>query len=164
MTDPCTCATVANGCLVHPGGALLSCAVLGLPRPQGSMRLFRAPAGHEVAKYSDPVYEWRRMVTAAVIAATEGRTPTGEAVLLDVVFRLPRPKGHWGTGRNAGVLRGSSPFHPKTSPDLDKLLRAVSDSITDAGTVWHDDAQVVAIAAMKEYGQPGCGIHVGLLL
>jgi crossover junction endodeoxyribonuclease RusA len=135
----------------------------GTPRPQGSMRLFRSPNGHEVAKYADTVMEWRRLVTVAVCSATEG-PPCTDAVALHVTFDLPRPKGHYGTGRNEGALRASAPPHPVTAPDLDKLARAIGDAITDAGTVWADDAQVVELHVAKRYadGTAGCLIVVDL--
>jgi len=36
-------------------------------------------------------------------------------------------------------------------PDLDKLVRFTLDAITQSGTVWHDDAQVITITAAKVY-------------
>jgi Holliday junction resolvase RusA-like endonuclease len=129
--------------------------VPGLPRPQGSLKLFRAPSGQEVAKYGDVLYQWRRTVTAAVLAEREGCEPEHGPVNLYLNFRLPRPKGHYGTGRNADALKESAPLFPASTPDLDKLVRAVGDAITDSGVVWKDDAQVVQIRAMKRYAVPG---------
>lgn len=130
---------------------LLRVTVPGIPRPQGSMKLFRAKSGHEVAKYSDRTIEWRHLVTAAVQSATNGQRPVDVAVVLHVVFRLPRPRGHFGSGRNAETLRPSAPRWPTTMPDLDKLARAINDAITDAQNVWLDDAQVVEIRVRKVY-------------
>lgn len=127
------------------------------------MSLFRSKKGHEVAKYSDRVYEWRRLVTVAVLAAHDG-PPLEGPLLASLVFELERPKGHSGTGRNAGELRPSAPTYPSTAPDLDKLIRAVFDSITDAGTVWSDDSQVVRVVASKIYADgdssPGVTVRV----
>jgi Holliday junction resolvase RusA-like endonuclease len=140
----------------------LAIRVHGVPRPQGSLKLFRAKNGHEVAKYSDRTYEWRRIVTAAVRDAVGELEPLGSAVVLHALFELPRPAGHLGTGRNRGSVRASAPCWPTTAPDLDKLLRLVDDAITDAGVVWLDDAQVVEIRARKTYaaGTPGCSIRI----
>lgn len=136
---------------------ILSIHVLGVPRPQGSLKVL--PNGG--VKYSDRTYEWRRLVTATVRHACEGHERLGGPLVLHVVFELPRPAGHLGTGRNAGVLRASAPCSPTTAPDLDKLIRAIDDALTDAG-VWRDDAQVVELRARKQYaaGEPGCVIHV----
>lgn len=47
---------------------------------------------------------------------------------------------------------------PITKPDIDKLLRAVCDGITDAG-VWKDDAQVIRVVMEEVYGRAP-GVHV----
>lgn len=132
------------------GVAPIIIEVLGTPRPQGSLRLFRAKSGHEVARYADTVYEWRGIVTAAVRAAYDGPLLEG-AVALSATFELARPRGHSGTGRNAGTIRPAAPLYPTTAPDTDKLLRCVCDAITDAANVWRDDAQVVRMVGSKCY-------------
>ena len=50
-------------------------------------------------------------------------------IVLDLLFRFPRPRSHFGTGRNAGQLKPSAPFYVRTRPDLDKLARAVGDAL-----------------------------------
>jgi len=47
-------------------------------------------------------------------------------------------------------------------PDLDKLVRAVCDGLTDAG-IWDDDSQVIRLIARKDYAdncEPGVDIQV----
>jgi Holliday junction resolvase RusA-like endonuclease len=39
---------------------------------------------------------------------------------------------------------------PTVPPDLDKLIRAINDSATDAG-IFDDDSQVVEVVAYKVY-------------
>ena len=49
---------------------------------------------------------------------------------------------------------------PHVKPDLDKLIRAMNDSLTDA-RVWGDDGQVTTISARKIYGPtPGAQVSV----
>jgi Holliday junction resolvase RusA-like endonuclease len=51
------------------------------------------------------------------------------------------------------------------SPDLDKLIRAVGDSLTDSGVVI-DDSRIVRISARKLYAEgiaPGATIQVKTL-
>jgi crossover junction endodeoxyribonuclease RusA len=85
--------------------------------------------------------------------------PLAGPVALLAVFSLPRPKGHYRTGRNAHLLKESAPNFPAGRPDLDKLLRALLDGLT-AGGAWLDDSQVAQLAATKEWGQPGCRIEI----
>ena len=76
------------------------------------------------------------------------------ALELRVVFVFRRPAGHFGTGRNAGKLKPSSPLYVRTRPDVDKLVRAIADAMT--GIVYRDDSQLVAVKAEKHYGEPAC--------
>ena len=145
--------------------------VLGTPAPQGSKRGFAVKAkGAYTGKVaqvesSAKVKPWRQDVKyAAMNAMADERlwrsldapigvkpwTPMTGAVVLEVKFRLPRPKGHYGTGRKAGLLKPTAPFHPNGRPDLDKLLRSTFDALGEAG-VWGDDAQVVKVYGSKEY-------------
>ena len=71
------------------------------------------------------------------------------AIVLELMFTLTRPKGHYGTGRNAGKLKPSAPEHPTTQPDMDKMLRAVQDGLTHIA--WQDDSQVVFAKIGKRY-------------
>lgn len=61
-------------------------------------------------------------------------------VQLTAKFYFARPKGHFGTGRNASVLKPSAPLWHSQSPDLAKLMRSLEDGIT--GAIWRDDKQV----------------------
>jgi len=122
--------------------------VCGLPRPQGSMRMHKLPNGATVARYPAAVYAWRSQVQQAVAEAEA--EPFLGPVQLRLDFYLPRPKGHFGTGRNAHTLKPSAPPWPTVAPDTDKLARCVGDAITDAG-LWKDDAQVCRIDVTKHY-------------
>jgi Holliday junction resolvase RusA-like endonuclease len=63
---------------------------------------------------------------------------------LIVNFYMPKPKT---------VTR----LLPSVSPDLDKLIRAVGDALTDSGIVT-DDSRIVRISARKLYAE---GIQSG---
>ena len=73
-----------------------------------------------------------------------------------MVFTFERPASHYGTGRNAGRVKDSAPDWPDTkwTGDIDKLTRAVFDSLT-AGGVIEDDARVVEAAVSKAWCVPG---------
>lgn len=134
--------------IVHP----LTFRAYGEPAPQGSKNVYRG----RVVESSKALRPWRQAVTYAAIEALgqKGRRFAGP-VLLDLEFVFERPRGHYGTGRNAGILKPGAPAHFKSStPDLSKLVRAAEDAITDAGA-WTDDALVAKIAAVKRYAGPG---------
>jgi crossover junction endodeoxyribonuclease RusA len=138
---------------------VITIEVRGLPAPQGSKRHVGRGIMVESSKAVGP---WREAVRAETQRANP--LPAGAAwftgsVAVEITFSLPRPKGHFGSGRNAGLVKSSAPRFPAGRPDLDKLTRAVLDGLT-AGGAWADDAQVVHLNAWKQYGPPGCRIRI----
>jgi Holliday junction resolvase RusA-like endonuclease len=132
--------------------------VPGLPAPGGSKRAF-VVGGRAVltedCKRSKP---WRSRVAAVANDAHAG-PPLDGPLALEMVFSLPRPKGHFGSGRNAGRVRPSAPAYPATKPDTTKLVRSTEDALK--GIVWRDDAQVVEQVARKVYAdRPGVLVTV----
>lgn len=134
----------------------------GVARPQGSKRAFVRPGTTQatlVEAAGVPLKEWRKLIRYA--ATLEGRQILGP-VFVSLAFRFPRAKGHFGTGKNADVLKASAPSDHTKKPDLDKLTRAVLDAITHV--VIQDDSAVVQLSATKHYStqhnQPGCLIRV----
>lgn len=95
---------------------------------------------------------WREAIGYSARAAYKGDLIDG---LLDVrcVFYKPRPKGHYGTGRNADLLKDSAPAAPPTTPDSGKLARAVHDALT--GVLWTDDSRIVDEVNAKRYCAKG---------
>ena len=129
----------------------LSFTVAGVAAPQGSKSLL----GHgALVESSKRVAPWRTDVREAAIAAMgrAGWQPLTGAVDVDIEVFLPRPKSHYGTGRNANAVKHTAPLYPTghNSGDADKLARAILDALTSAG-VWLDDAQVVKLRASKHW-------------
>lgn len=123
--------------------------VYGTPAPQGSKR----HVGRGIlVESSKKVAPWREAVKAACwqVEHVAIAFPRPTAVLVSVTFYLDRPKGHYGSGKNADVVKDSAPARPAGTPDVDKLLRSTLDGLTEAG-LWTDDAQVVTVAAAKMY-------------
>lgn len=134
--------------------------VPGIPAPQGSKRHV---GNGRMIESSKRLPAWRKTVTEAVVAAGWHREPLlTEPLWLELLFYLPRPQRHFGTGRNAGVVKpGASALRPTSKPDLDKLTRAVMDALTEAGA-WRDDSQVIDLLASKVYAD--VDDHPGVLI
>ena len=141
----------------------------GQPVPQGSKTaLISKSTGRPIVIDKDVrLPQWRAKVTSWARDAMNTRDPLDFPVLgpvgIRVDFILARPKGHFGTGKNAGTVRASAPRHPATMPDIDKLLRAILDALTDA-QVWRDDGQVVWVQTTKQYANGSDMIGVGITL
>lgn len=129
--------------------------VIGIPRPQGSKRPYRTQGGIVLVESCKGLPEWRQMVSAAALMTIPAPDLTGP-VGVQMLFRFPRPKG---TLTSKGEIRPDQD-HMRVRPDLDKLVRAVLDSLT--GIAYRDDAQVVTVTAYKEWteGPPGVTVRV----
>jgi crossover junction endodeoxyribonuclease RusA len=133
----------------------ISFFIHGMPVPQGSKRVIR---GNLIEMADARLRSWRQDVAAISSQQMQGHLPWQGPVMVTLSFYLPRPKAHYGTGRNAERLKPQAPTYPSTHPDIDKLIRSVLDAMT--GIVFHDDRQVVVIQAGKYYGQPGMDCEV----
>ena len=148
----------------------LSVFVPGVPVPQGSKRAFvNKSTGRPVITDADTrLPAWRMKITAHVLDVKQRHAdallfPMTGPVGAQITFTIQRPSSHYGTGRNHNILKNSSPKYPHKMPDLDKLLRAVFDAITDA-QAWVDDGQVVWVQTAKVYGdKPGVTITIGAM-
>lgn len=118
------------------------------PRPGGSKRAVYNPKTKRsfVRDDSDHVKVWREAVREAARDAYDG-PPLEGPVSMTVSFRFRRPKGHYGSGRNAQRLKASAPAAHIQRPDLTKLIRSTEDAMK--GIVWHDDCQVNIRTATK---------------
>jgi Holliday junction resolvase RusA-like endonuclease len=81
-------------------------------------------------------------------------------------FYLPRSKGDYGSGRNAGVLKPSAAQYHTKMPDADKLGRAVQDALSMI--IYRDDKQIVDTHCRKFYETqdtpPGVSIKIEELM
>jgi Holliday junction resolvase RusA-like endonuclease len=118
----------------------LALTVEGAPVPQGSMVATRfGGMRHERAS---ALALWRAQIAQEVRRAAEDQgvlLPIEGPLYLSSDFTLARPK-------SAPRRR----IWPTVKPDLDKLLRALCDGLTQCGA-WTDDAQVVRVASAKAY-------------
>jgi Holliday junction resolvase RusA-like endonuclease len=126
--------------------------VPGEPTSQGSMKAFtNKRTGKSQLVHSNPALKaWRRTVAQAADYLV--REVFYGGVTVELEFRMPRPKS---------VKRA----HPitRSSYDLDKLIRAVFDALTDSGVI-EDDSRVVEVRARKVYAETlrdvGVQVHI----
>ena len=135
--------------------------VFGTPIPQGSLR--RTPYG-VIHSNDEALKLWRNKVQIEITnkMPTEWDIETSETAAVSVVadFRFARPKSHYGKKG----LRPSAPKHKTPRCDLDKCIRAISDSMEQAYLV-KDDSQIVQWIAskrwMREDEKPG--VHLTII-
>ncbi len=70
-------------------------------------------------------------------------------VSIKTVFYMPRPKSHYGSGKNKNVLKNNAPSLHASKPDIDNLQKMIFDCLN--GVAWDDDACVFESYGRKEY-------------
>ena len=127
--------------------------VLGTPRPKGSTRSFYDPRRRRIVTLSDcaTLKPWESMIRASAGSAWQGEPAAGPMVV-SVTFHMPRPRSHYGRGRNVGKLKPSAPRCHTSKPDIDKLTRGLLDGMTQV--IFRDDRQVMSLRAYKTYASP----------
>lgn len=129
---------------------------MGRPAPQGSKRFIGTSPkqGGRFIEASKYLPAWRKAVT---LAASEAMIEDFLGMMvgpveLEVIFYLERP----------ATIAQEKRFWPIKPPDVDKLIRGVCDSLTDAGA-WEDDSQVVKVTGWKCYAdtrEPGAFVKI----
>jgi crossover junction endodeoxyribonuclease RusA len=113
--------------------------VPGIAAPQGSKRHV---GNGRMVESCTRVKAWREAIAYAAIEAQGSKPSIAGPVSIVIWFLLPRPK------------RAKFRNYPATRPDLDKLVRAVFDALTQA-RVWFDDGQVTSLTSMKMWADDG---------
>lgn len=134
--------------------------VQGIPRPKGSMVAFKSATTDRIImqpRNPKDLRAWTADIGHAAMQAWHG-VPSMRGIDLFLRFHLPRPKSHYGTGRNVDKLKDSAPVIPIVQPDFDKLTRAVCDALT--GIIYRDDAQVATAHIYKLYAVTVPGIEI----
>lgn len=139
--------------------------VPGTPVPKGSTKYVgknkKTGKAVVVQQNEADIKVWSESIKWLCKAKCKGEPATGP-ISLEVHFLMPRPKAHFGTGRNSNVKKQNAPYWHTSKPDLDKLVRCVKDALT--GEIWKDDSQCVMVMATKVYGDDtGCRIKIDYL-
>lgn len=148
--------------------------VLGTPAPKGSARAMLMKGKPIVIASGSTANQkalrlWDRAIKASLeasLGAIAAPMFVDQALEVNLLFRFERPSGHWGTGRNANQLKPSAPKYPATKEtyDVDKLARAVLDSLT--GKLFDDDSRIPILVVQKEWcdrGREGVAISIRAL-
>jgi len=128
--------------------------VPGKPQSQGSKTWMPNGFMREADAGLKP---WRAAVISYAVTTmrTIGWDKQFGPVALSVTFFYARPKSHYGTGKNLGVLKPTAPAFNVGPYDLDKSVRGVGDALEQSGAI-RNDSQIVKINAEKLYAhQPG---------
>lgn len=144
----------------------LSFAVHGTPEPAGSKRAFIVNKGKPweraiVTDANKNAAGWKDQVAQEAGLAMRGQPLFRVPLLLQLTFLVRRPKGHYGTGRNAGVLKPGADTWPAKKPDVLKLARGVEDALS--GVVYGDDAQIVRELLEKRYTEGAEGVEITVM-
>ena len=122
----------------------------GIPQSKGSIRAFM-PKGHcfPVLTSTNPkLKKWEAVIRQAV----RGEEFLTGPISLNLKFCLPIPK-------STSKKRRLTLNWQIKKPDIDKLARAVLDSLT--GVIYKDDSQVAKLTAEKVYAD--CpGVFIGI--
>lgn len=128
----------------------------GLSEPvktaDGRFVTFTRESGSETVR--ERKASWRADLAKAArrSIADQGAGPWFSDEPLEVMFLFvrSRPSSHYGTGRNAGVIKDwALSLRPVTRPDLLKHARAAEDALS--GVVYGDDSQIVEERIVKAY-------------
>ena len=79
--------------------------------------------------------------------------PLSCPLIINFEFVFARPKNHYGTGKNSGKLKATSPEFHAVKPDKDNLEKFALDCME--GVVFNNDSQVFSGATMKRYALEG---------
>ena len=131
--------------------------ITGVPKAQPRVKAF-VRGGHAGVYTPDGAETWKQAVRREAIANAPESLMSG-VVRIQLDFFLPRPKVHLD---KHGVPKPKSPVWHCKKPDLDNLIKAVTDAITDTQKVWLDDSQICEITATKTYAINAVGCSVGI--
>jgi len=130
--------------------------VPGIPVAKGSAKAFFNKKTKRAFVTQDNLARQKPWVSLISLKAEQAGVPLCDGpVELEMIFRMPRPKAHF----NKKGLKDNAPNWHVSTPDIDKLQRAVLDALT--AILYHDDRQVCNVRAIKQYAlTPGLWLRI----
>ena len=141
--------------------------VFGIPKPAGSKTAFAIKRGGVYTGRTVVMDACKKTKSWQAIVKAEAKkhapaTPVDGAIWVEFTFYMPRPKSHFGTGKNSSKLKPNAPVHHTGKPDALKLARAVEDALT--GVCYVDDAQIINEEISKSYDNgAGAGVEIRIM-
>lgn len=121
--------------------------VLGTPKPQARARHYNR--GGFSGTYDPSKGDKESFLS--IIHQKAPREPITGPIQLTIVFYMPRPKGHYGSGKKQCLLKDSAPEFHTGRPDIDNIIKFYQDSMNKV--FWKDDSQICWIEAQKKYSE-----------
>lgn len=128
-----------------------------IPKPKGRPRFSKK--GFAYTPSSTKKAE--RDMAVLISDQLKGKMPIDTAIRLEMDVYMPRPKSHYGSGKNSDNIKDSSPKFPITKPDIDNLEKAFCDAAE--GLLWTNDSRIVQKTTNLWYADdraPGYDIFV----
>lgn len=118
----------------------------GEPVGKGRPRAVRSGNGRPRMYTPPKTAQYEALVRQSYKFSFPGEKPLTGALALEIRAYMPIPES-WTQGKKAKALCGE--IKPAKRPDLDNIIKAVSDGLN--GAAWEDDNQIIWIKAAKEY-------------
>lgn len=129
---------------------MIQLVINGQPQALKRHRTYQNKVGNKfITRRVDPSEDDKEIMLWKCIAANKPDKPIEGPISLIVTFYMRRPKNHYGTGKNAGILKESAPRPVSIRPDLDNLIKFVCDALN--GVYFKDDSQIFNLSAKKLY-------------
>ncbi len=113
----------------------------------------RIKVGRWGAYYSASYTDWLDGAKVKAKADYPQKPLTGP-LTAELKFVIARAKSHYGTGRNAHVLKPAmAEKYPLPKGDVDNLAKGPLDALS--GIVYEDDVQVLALLVKKRWAEHG---------
>jgi Holliday junction resolvase RusA-like endonuclease len=121
------------------------------PVPDGRPRFARIGKGIR-AYMPAKCTQYREKLKLAYQQSHPDASPLQGALSVSISVFIPRPKKHFGTGRNAGIVKAQfEEGHHEQKPDADNFAKMLLDALNGAAYV--DDSQVVDLRVRKYWAR-----------
>lgn len=117
--------------------------------PQALKRHRTVKAGKFMRQY-DPSASDKQDFLAKVMEHRPEK-PLTKPLQVIMSFQFSRPKSHYGSGKNANIIKPNAPVAHTSRPDVDNLAKFVCDALN--GVYWKDDSIICSMTIDKTYSE-----------